>query len=163
MVLTFKAICVQAPAHFQDYFYSFGPQRTMHAADQHLLVVPGLKAVCLASAIARASSTSAPAWWNMLLLEIRALQDLLQFPGPIKWNCSARTLAEVTDVQFHPGLRCWQHQPLVAAIAFLRLHLWRFSIWVFHMGNYDPPSVVLSHTILICLTLYTILATRFLG
>ena len=79
MVLTFKALNGLGPLYLRDHLFPYSPQRVLRSADQCLLRVPSAKEVKLASTRARAFSALAPAWWNALQYEIRALRELNQF------------------------------------------------------------------------------------
>ena len=68
LMLTFKALNGLGPAYLRDRLFHYSPPRLLRSTDQNLLRVPGPKDIKLA-----------PAWWNALLSDIRALQELDQF------------------------------------------------------------------------------------
>ena len=79
LILTFKALNGLGHAYLRDRLFRHSPPRLLRSADQNLLRVPGPKDIKLASTRARAFSALAPAWWNALPSDIRALRELNQF------------------------------------------------------------------------------------
>ncbi|XP_053224999.1 uncharacterized protein LOC128403884 [Podarcis raffonei] len=79
LLLTFKALHGLGPSSLRDRLSRYAPRRASRSRNSNTLVVPGPKEVRLASTRARAFSTLAPAWWNALPHETRALQDLISF------------------------------------------------------------------------------------
>lgn len=74
----------QGPSYLRDRISLYMPCRALHSNNQHLLVIPGQKDICLTSSRVRAFSALAPAWQNMLLLEMWTLWDLLHFHRAFK-------------------------------------------------------------------------------
>ena len=62
-----------------DRLFCHPPPRLLRSADQNLLRIPGPKDIKLASTRAKVFSAVAPAWWNGLPSDIRALRELNQF------------------------------------------------------------------------------------
>ena len=79
LVLTFKAIRGPDPAYLRDRLSPYLPRRTLRSSGANLLEIPSHQDIRLAPTRARAFSALAPAWWNELPSEIRALKELSQF------------------------------------------------------------------------------------
>uniref|UniRef100_A0A670IWM0 Reverse transcriptase domain-containing protein n=1 Tax=Podarcis muralis TaxID=64176 RepID=A0A670IWM0_PODMU len=79
LLLTFKALHGLGPSYPRDRLSRYAPRRASRSTNSNTLVVPGPKEVRLASTKARAFSTLAPACWNTLPRETRALHDLISF------------------------------------------------------------------------------------
>lgn len=101
LVLTFKILCGLGPTYLRNRLLPYMLQRGLHSQD-HLLVVPGLRDVCLASVRARAfSALPQPGeitshWWS------GPLWDLLQFLEA----CKMQLFCKVENIHSIYGLPC---------------------------------------------------------
>ena len=78
LILTFKALNGLGPMYLWDRLFRHSPLRLLRSTEQNLLRIPGPKDIKLASTRTRAFSALAPAWWNALPNDIRALRVLDQ-------------------------------------------------------------------------------------
>lgn len=89
------ALSGQKPACCWDHLSPCVLSRALYLASHYFLVVPFPKDIQLASTMARAFSTLALAWWNMLP------QDQGAYPtsstGPVPWSSSTRLFVELVD------------------------------------------------------------------
>ena len=116
LVLTFKALNGLGPAYLRERLFRYIPQRALWSSDHNLLSAPGPKEERLAST--RTFLVLAPAWWNTLPEDIRALRDLSQFHrackaglfrqargcGPDKTPNHSGQTVEASRGGFFPGL-----------------------------------------------------------
>lgn len=87
MMLTFKALLF-APTYRKDCLSHYVPQRALHSSDQHFLVIPSLKDICLASVRTRTFSALAPTSGALFQMRSGSCRTYYSSTGPEKWGCS---------------------------------------------------------------------------